>query len=76
MIRLDFEQRKEAERVLEHEIANDPDAIAFEVVALRAVARSAIAVVTNPTWCGVSDEDVLLEQRLEDAGLLAPMPPN
>ena len=47
----------EAKREL---LANDP-----EVIAMLDVVRAARAVITNPVWAGVSDEDVALERALK-----------
>lgn len=46
------------------------DARSAHVAALEDVAQAAAASVKNPAWCGVCDEDVLLEQALRRAGLI------
>ena len=37
-----------------------------EIAAMLEVIRAARAVVSNPAWAGVSDEDVVLERALND----------
>ena len=71
MYKLNYEQRREAERILEHEF-DDTDALAYELVALRLIAKCAIASVVNPMWNGICDEDVALEYALRELGLLQP----
>ena len=36
----------------------------------RKIAAAAVAVVKNPAWAGVCDEDVILERALQEAGEL------
>jgi hypothetical protein len=36
----------------------------------RKITAAAVAVVKNPAWAGVSDEDVILELTLKEAGEL------
>jgi hypothetical protein len=48
-------------------VFGNPDAT-MELAELRRIEKAALALVRNPAWAGICDEDVELECALQDAG--------
>jgi hypothetical protein len=50
------------------DVSEDHPVARKQLLQMRKIVNAAIAVVTNPAWAGICDEDVMLEQALLEAG--------